>query len=56
VVHALVEALVPVARPVAQRCALAVLHAAQLHEEQPRVVRHLVAQLLVVPLREGRVR
>jgi len=51
--HALVEALVPVARPVAQRCALGVPHAVRPRVAQLLVVQHLVVLRRVVPLHEG---
>jgi hypothetical protein len=53
--HALVEALVPVARPVARRCALAVLRAVRPRVAQLLVARHLVVLRRVVPLHEGQV-
>jgi hypothetical protein len=53
--HALVEALVPVARLVARRCALGVPHAVRPRVAQLLVVQHLVVLRRVVPLHEGRV-
>jgi hypothetical protein len=56
VVHALVAALVQVAQPAVRSCALAVPPVAQLLVVLLLVVRHRVAQLLVVLRHEGRVR
>jgi hypothetical protein len=53
--HALVEALVPVARLVARRCALGVPRAVRPRVAQLLVVQHLVVPRRVVPLHEGRV-
>jgi hypothetical protein len=53
--HALVEVLVPVARPVARRCALGVPRAVRPRVVQLLVVQHLVVLRRVVPLHEGRV-
>jgi hypothetical protein len=55
VVHALVEALVPIARLVARRCALVVLRAVRLRVAQLLAVQHLVVLRRVVPLHEGQV-
>jgi hypothetical protein len=55
VAHALVEVLVPVARPVARCCALAVLRAVRPRVAQLLVVQHLVVLRRVVPLLEGQV-
>ena len=53
--HALVEVLVPVARPVAQRYVLGALRAVQPRVAQLLVVQRLVVLRRVVPLHEGRV-
>jgi hypothetical protein len=53
--HALVEALVPVARLVARRCALGVPHVVRPRVAQLLVVRRLVVLRRVVPLHEERV-